>query len=103
METTNTKNENKTKEEKTMKIETLYPGNIALEEHKITLTLEEGKRVRQYLKTEMKEQKGGYYYDHVIRPVNRAARKHADNVILYTAGFSTGELCSILAIVGIRR
>ena len=85
-----------------MKIETLHPGNMAIEKHKITLTLEEGKRIRQYMKTEMKEKKGSYYYDHVIRPVNRAARKHADNVILYTAGFATGKLCNMLAIVGVK-
>lgn len=85
-----------------MKIETLNPGNAAIETQKFVFKMATAKKIRAYMKKEMQVGSGSYWWNNFVRPVNVAVRKKQETVTVYSAGFGASELCQIAAVCGVR-
>lgn len=70
-------------------------GNLAIQTEVWTLSIAEAKAAMRHLDC----RKGTYWGNHLATPCRRAVRAKADHVRVYTAGFSTGELSNVLALV----
>jgi hypothetical protein len=75
---------------------TQYPGNRAIQIDIWTLTLDEAKQALPLLDTRT----GSYWHTNLAKPYRRNKRRHMDTVIIYTAGFSTGQLSNVLYASG---
>jgi len=70
------------------------PGNLAIETHVWTLSLDEAKSAISHLDC----RPGTYWNEHLAKPYRRARRAKADHVRVYTGGFSTADLSNVLAL-----
>lgn len=84
-----------------MRMKTLDKGNKAIEAHVWTLSIGEGRTLRAHLRQTGRASKGSYWYDHAVRPVNRAAYHRRTDLTIATAGFSTSEFAQIAWDCGI--
>lgn len=79
----------------------LSPGNLAIQTEAWTVPVEAAKAVRAVAKRMGRLTPGGYWAAHLGRPVNVAVRTGAEVVKLYTAGFTTPELCAMFREAGV--
>jgi hypothetical protein len=88
----------------TVTVTTAYAGTLAIQSERFAVPLAVAKQVRAYMKREGMLTPGSYWQAHLATPVTRAVRVHDDAVMIYTAGFSTGELANIIsaAVPGVR-
>jgi hypothetical protein len=77
------------------------PGNLAIQTEVWTLPLPAAKAAVAVAKKNGDIRPGSYWAAHLARPVAAASRRKESTVKLYTAGFSTTELCAILLEAGI--
>jgi hypothetical protein len=86
-----------------MTVETLHAGNSAIETQKFTLSINDAKLIRAYMKRELGVSNGSYWHTNFVRPVNIAVRRKQNTVTVYTAGFGSSELYQIAATCGVSR
>lgn len=84
-----------------MHMKTLDKGNAAIETHVWTLSIGEGRVLRAHLRQTGRAGKGSYWYEHAIRPVNRAVYHRRTDLTIVTAGFPSSEFTQIARDCGI--
>ena len=73
-------------------VKTMHPGNTAIQTEVWTLTLDEAFRVSCILDCRT----GTYWHANLFTVYTRAKRAKSDTVVIWTAGFSTGEFSRAL-------
>lgn len=79
---------------------TNYAGNTALQEEIWTLSIDECRKLRDWMKKEGILTPGSYWKT-VMAPANRAVRRLHPSAEIRTAGFSTGQFGNFLHNAGI--
>lgn len=76
--------------------QTSHTGNLAIQTEKWSIPTDAAKALIKQMKANDEIGSGTYWESNLAGPTRRAIRAKAKTVTVYTAGFSTGDLATLL-------